>query len=159
MFSAEPRCIRHGFLAILLSAAFLAACSGGGTTNIYQLPSPTPSGVPTSSSSALPTATPTAPPAGVLSVNPSALGINGLGAASSQNIEVQEIGYTGGFNETDSCAGIATVTPATGSGPSATFTATPSAAGTCTATFTDSNNQHVAVAITVTTTGFTVNTR
>ncbi len=143
----------------MLCAGFLAACSGGGTTNIYQLPSATPSGVPTSSSSAVPTATPTAPPPGVLSINPTALTLNGTGAASAQSVDVQEIGYTGGFGESDTCAGIATVAPSSGSGPSAAFSVTPIAAGTCSATFTDAQSQHVAVAITVTTTGFTVNTR
>ena len=37
--------------------------------------------------------------------------INGLGAASAQSVEVQEIGYTGGFDESDSCTAIAAVAP------------------------------------------------
>ncbi len=178
MSAAGRRYIRLGSLGLLLCAGLLVACSGG-TTNIFQLPSANPSGVPTSSSTALasatptarasatptalasatPTAlasaTPTAPPSGVLSVNPIALSINGIGAA--QSVDVQEIGYSGAFNESDTCAGVATVAPSLGGGPSATFTVTSSAAGTCSATFTDATSQHLAVAITVTTTGFTVN--
>jgi hypothetical protein len=141
--------IRPGLLAIMLCAGVLAACSGG-TTNIYQLP--TPSASPTESSSG-------SAPAGVLSISPTTLALNGTGVASSQNVSVQEVGYSGGFGESDTCTGIAAVSPSSGSGPSATFTVTPSASGTCTATFTDSKSQHVAVAITVTVTGFTVNDR
>lgn len=153
MSSADQRCIRHGFLAILLSAALLSACSGGGTTNIYQLPSSSPT------ASTSPTASSSAPPPGALSVNPSSLSLNGTGASAAQSVQVQEIGYTGGFGESDTCTAIATVAPTSGSGPSATFSVTPSAAGTCSATFTDATSQHVAVAITVTTTGFTVSAR
>jgi len=126
------------------------ACSGGNTTTyVYVTASPG------SSSSA----SPTAPPPGVLSVNPSALTLNGTGAAATQSVGVLEIGYIGALSESDTCTGVATVAPSSGSGPSATFMVTPSAAGTCSATFTDSKSQHVAVAITVTTTGFTVDTR
>ncbi|MGB6986170.1 MAG: hypothetical protein WBD74_09390 [Candidatus Aquilonibacter sp.] len=150
MSTAGRRYIRLGSLALMLCAGLLAACSGS-TTNVFQLPSASAS--PTTSSSA------TVPPPGVLSVNPSAVSISGTGASAAQNVDVQEIGYTGAFGESDNCTGVATIAPSSGSGPSASFTVTPSAAGTCSATFTDSKSQHVAVAITVTTTGFTVNTR
>jgi hypothetical protein len=85
--------------------------------------------------------------------------MNGTGASYAQNVDVQETGYLGAFSESDTCTSIATVTPASGPGPQATFIVTPSSAGTCTATFADSKAQQVAVAITVTTTGFTVQTR
>src|SRR5271154_502541 len=129
MSTAGRRCIRLGSLALMLCAGLLVACSGG-TTNIYQLPSATPSTAPSLSPSPSPSSSATLPPAGVLSVNPTALTLNGIGAASAQSVGVQEIGYTGAFAEGDSCAGVATVAPSAGSGPSATFTITPSAAGT-----------------------------
>jgi len=134
------------------------ACSGGGTTTyVYVTASPGASS--STSPTASPTATPTPPPAGVLSVNPTALSMNGTGASYAQDLDVQETSYTGAFTESDTCGAVATVTPTSGAGPSTTFTVTPSAGGTCNATFSDTNNQHVSVAITVTTTGFTVQTR
>lgn len=107
-----------------------------------------------------PTPSPTAPPAGVLSVNPSNVAIDGTGSANAQTVLVQEVGYTGGFNESDTCAPssgtIATIGSNGASGPSATFTATGVAAGTCTATFSDASGQHTSAAISVTTNGFTI---
>ncbi len=60
---------------------------------------------------------------------------------------------------TTNCSGIATFSPTTGTGPSASFTVTSQAAGSCTVTVADANNQKVGVAVTVTTTSGTINTR
>jgi hypothetical protein len=94
-----------------------------------------------------------------MSANPTSLSINGTGAGYAQSVYIQEAGYTGAFNENDTCTSIASVTPNTGAGPAATFTVTPSGAGTCAAKFADTNGRTISVAITVTTTGFTVQTR
>ncbi|HTV73305.1 MAG TPA: hypothetical protein VME66_06360 [Candidatus Acidoferrales bacterium] len=72
---------------------------------------------------------------------------------------MSESGYTGTFTEHDGCAGIATVSPGTGSGPSLTETAMGTAAGTCLATFTDSAGQHASVTIVVTTTSVGISVR
>jgi len=92
----------------------------------------------------------------VFSVNPTALPVYGLGASNAATILAQETGDTGAFSQTNTCASIATIAPASSAGPSVTFTVTGVAAGTCTATFADTHNQTAAVTITVTTTGFTI---
>lgn len=152
MRSARSGFSRAFLIALALATSAVVACSGGGaTTYVYITASPS------SSPSASPT--PTAPPSGVLSVNPTALSINGTGASYAQNVYVQETGYSGAFSESDNCTSIASVAPSSGAGPAATFIVTPSGAGTCTATFADVNGNRVLVAVTVTTTGFAVQTR
>ncbi len=99
---------------------------------------------------------PSPAPPNVLSVNPSAVAVNGTGAASAASILVQETGYSGAFTESDTCSGIATVTPSAGTGPSFTFTAEGVVAGTCTASFTDASAQRVSTTIVVTTNGIII---
>lgn len=103
-----------------------------------------------------PSPSPSAPPPNVLSVNPSSVAVNGTGAASAASILVQETSYTGAFTESDTCSGIATVTPSAGTGPSFTFTAEGVVAGTCTASFADANAQSVSTTIVVTTNGIII---
>jgi hypothetical protein len=95
----------------------------------------------------------------VLSVNPTTVNVLGTGAANAQGISVKETGYTGSFSETDTCSGIATVTTASASGPSASYTTTGVAVGSCSATFKDASHQSQTAAITVTTTNYTVQGR
>jgi hypothetical protein len=94
-----------------------------------------------------------------LSVSPGSLSVDGTGAVNAQTLLVQETGYSGTFFENDDCAGIATIAPPGGSGPSLSETVTGVTAGTCTATFTDSFAQVQHASITVTTGGFTIQGR
>jgi hypothetical protein len=144
--------------SLIVTASAFGACSGGNTTT-YMYVTASPGGSPSSSPTSSSTATPTPPPPGTMSANPTSLSINGTGAGYAQSVYIQEAGYTGAFNENDTCTSIASVTPNTGAGPAATFTVTPSGAGTCAAKFADTNGRTISVAITVTTTGFTVQTR
>jgi hypothetical protein len=119
-------------------------------------PTPTPVNAPTNA----PTQTPTAPPPGVFSVNPATVNVIGTGAANEQTILVQETGDVSAFSQTSaSCAGIATITPASSAGPTVSFTVVGVAAGTCSATFSDTHGQSALVSIIVTTSGFTVQSK
>jgi hypothetical protein len=83
-------------------------------------------------------------------------------AGSTGTFTVTENGYAGALtasNGTPSCAGIATVAPAAGTGPSATFTVTAVAAGICQIKVQDTNGQTVAVSITVTTTSGSISSK
>jgi hypothetical protein len=83
-------------------------------------------------------------------------------AGSSAQFTVTENSYTGPLsaaNGSPSCAGIATFSPASGSGPSATFTVTAVAAGTCTIVVSDNHGGSVGVNVTVTTTSGTINSK
>jgi len=121
---------------------------------LYSLPvgatPPTPAPVPSPVSSTSPA------PVGTLTVTPSSVNILGTGSSYAVSLQVQESGYGGTFAESDTCAQIATVSPTSGSGPSATFTVTGVQAGTCTITIADQNNQKQSVPVTVTTNGFTI---
>jgi hypothetical protein len=120
--------------------------------------SPTPTVSPTATASPAPTAspTPTPPPPGVLSVNPASIQIYGTGTSNAAAIFVQETGYSGSFAQTNTCSSIATIAPASATGPTATFTAVGVNAGTCSTTFSDASSQHTTISITVTTSGFVV---
>ncbi len=83
----------------------------------------------------------------------------GTGAANAQTLLVQETGYNGNFTESDTCAGIATLAPSGGPGPSLSETVTGVAAGQCIATFSDSFSQTKHASISVTTGGFTIQSR
>ncbi len=95
----------------------------------------------------------------MLSVSPTPLAVDGTGAANAQTLLVQENGYSGDFTESDTCAGIATLAPGNGAGPSLSETVTGVAAGQCSATFSDSYAQVQHASITVTTGGFTIQSR
>jgi hypothetical protein len=133
------------FIAAAGVALICSGCGGGGTPPNLPL-NPTPS----------PTATPTPNP---LAANPVSLSFSATGATAAQTIAVSETSYSGAFDEGDTCAGIASVTPSSASGPKANFTVTPSAAGSCTVTIKDANGQHSATSVNVTTTSFGVDRR
>jgi hypothetical protein len=93
----------------------------------------------------------------VLTAGPNPTDVYGLGASFAQKIAVTETGYTGSFGETNTCSGIATISPSTGTGPTAKFTVTGVAAGNCQATFADTNSQTAIVNINVSTNGIIIN--
>lgn len=74
-----------------------------------------------------------------------------LNVPQNSTISVSESGYTSTFTHTDDCAGKATISPASASGPNATFTVTPgSTGGTCTVTFYDAAQHTAQAALNVT---------
>ena len=83
--------------------------------------------------------------AGPVTVSPSSLHFTSTGSGSAQNVTVSQTGYSGPFEETDSCTGIATVVPANATG--GTFRVTPLANGDCTALFTGGNAQSATLTI------------
>jgi len=129
------RWVRCAFFA-LATAALTVSCS-----QVTQVePSTQPSTQPTS----LP---------GVLTVSPATVSLGGTGATFAQAVSVVETNYAGSFSESNTCTGVATISPSSASGPAATFTVTGSAVGTCAATISAQNSQHVTIDITVTTVG------
>jgi hypothetical protein len=139
--------------AIALAALLLAGCDGAAT------PTTSPATDPTAPPSAHPTATPTATPTTApLTIPAGSLSLLGIGSSLAQSASVDETGYTGSFNiVATSCAGIATVSPSTGSGPMLALTVTGLAAGTCTATASDTHGQTAPLNITVTVSNLGVN--
>jgi hypothetical protein len=134
--------IRSAFASLAFGATVLglANCTSTSPTPIIIL---TP----------LPTAAPTAVPPAAINQSTSALSFTTAG--SIQSFTVSESGYSGTLtaaNGSPSCAGIATFSPASGTGPSAAFMVTAVAAGTCTIKVSDANGQSVGVSVTVTTT-------
>ena len=94
---------------------------------------------------------------GPLVANPTALTFTASGPANDQTFNVSEQSYTGQLVESDSCAGIATITPATTpSGASVNYTVTPLAGGACSISIIDSFKQKAIVSLSVTTTGVIV---
>lgn len=146
-------------LFALLTILVAVACSGGGNStppkvNPTPLPTATPSPPPTATP--VPTATPLA-----LALNPTSLSFTTAG--TTQSFAPSESGYTGAFNAASSgatsCTGIATFTPASTTGPSASFSVTSVAAGQCTITISDSHGGVVSETVVVTTTSGTINVR
>jgi len=129
----------------LIAIAALIGCGGGGGGG-----GPTPTPTPTVST------TPTPAP---LLATPTTVAVNGLGAAYAQPLALSESAYTGAIAETDTCAGIATVSPGSGVGPTLKETVTGVAAGTCVATFKDGNAQTATATIQVTTGGVVIQSR
>lgn len=91
---------------------------------------------------------------GALVVAPLSLNFNGT--SSAKNFTANETAYGGQFNASG-CAGIATITPASGNGPSATFSVNPLAAGSCTITVTDDHGGSRDISVTVTAGALSVN--
>jgi len=139
--------IRSAFAALALSAVALtlANCTSTNSPPIIIL-TPLPTAVPT---------TPPTPAPSALTSNVSSVAFTVVG--QNANFTVSESGYSGALTATSTCAGIATVSPASGTGPSALFTVTSVAAGTCAVTVKDASNQAAAVGVTVTTTSVTAN--
>jgi hypothetical protein len=113
--------------------------------------SPVPSASPEPSPSPEPTGTPSP------SISPAALTFTSAGVQKS--LLVTEIGYTGVLTQSNACGEIATVSPASGTGPSATFGVTSVAAGSCTITVTDSAGRSATATVGVTTLGVTINSK
>jgi hypothetical protein len=90
-----------------------------------------------------------------LTANPATLTFLATGAAAAQTTTVTEANFSGTLSETDTCSGIATVTPPKSTSPY-TATVTPVSGGTCTITFTD-GTQTAPVAVSVTSSGIIVN--
>ncbi len=116
-------------------------------------PTATPTPAPTATPTPVPTATPTPTPA-PLTLSTATVSLTSPG--QSAPFTVGEAGYSGALSATSggatSCSGIATFSPAAGSGPSTTFTVTAVAAGQCTIVVSDSHGQSVSETVYVTTT-------
>ena len=135
----------------VVALAALAACGGGGGGSA---PSSGGSGsgstaTPTPAASASPTPS-GAPSPGTLSASPSPLNLTAVG--QTLTFAALDPNFSGTFAQTNTCAGVATVAPASavGSG-SVTFSVTSLAAGTCDVTVT-ANGQSYDEQIVVTTT-------
>jgi hypothetical protein len=124
-------------------------------TPIGATPTPTPTATPIG---ATPTPTPTATPAAVVP-NPSALTFSATGATSAQQLTVAQTGFVGTFAQTNTCAAVASVSPAGAPAATPVFTVTPNAAGTCSITITGGSGQTVIVSVAVTTSGLVVSSR
>ena len=73
------------------------------------------------------------------------------------SLTLSETNYGGAFTESDTCANIATFTPAASAvGPSATYGAQAVGAGTCVVTFRDDHGGSVTSTIQVTTFGLII---
>jgi hypothetical protein len=96
-----------------------------------------------------------APPSGVVNASPATITFT-TAAVAPQAISASETGYSGTFTESYTCASIATLTPASASGPAASFMVTPVAAGSCTVTIGDAQHATATVSVTVTTSAFNV---
>lgn len=111
-------------------------------------------GSPTPSPSPSPTASPTPTPGAVV-LAPNALAFTAVGASNAQSTTASESNYSGTFTaataaagQPNSCSGIATISPASGT----TFSVTPVAAGHCTFTVSGGGTQSATLTIDVTTT-------
>jgi hypothetical protein len=126
-----------GFLGILLGIGALAALAGhgGGGGGGGGNPPPTPP-----------------PGPGLLTVNPASLSFLVPSAGgTSQPFTASESNYTGAINASSGDATIATVSPASGTGPGpVTFTVTPVGAGSTSITVTDNHGGTQVVSVTVT---------
>jgi hypothetical protein len=91
-----------------------------------------------------------------VTVTPTAVGLLAVGAGGVKTSTVAEKGYTGNFTSTSTCAGIATVAPGTGAGPSLKETVTGVKAGSCAFTFSDKSKNKAVLNVTVTTTSLTL---
>jgi hypothetical protein len=130
----------HPAFALLAFAAVtlgVASCTEGATTSIpiQQIQATFPPSTP-----------------GPVTITPSAGSVSFTAAGATSGFTVTETGYTGTLTATGNCSGIATFTPASGSGPTAAFSVTAVAAGTCQITVKDASNNATVVVITVTTT-------
>ena len=95
------------------------------------------------------------PMPGAVVLAPNALAFTAVGAANAQSTTASESNYSGTFTaataaagQPNSCSGIATISPASGT----TFSVTPVAAGHCTFTLTGGGTQSATLTIDVTTT-------
>ncbi len=125
-------CSGTAIVAVLIAAG----CSSGGSV----APPPLPP---------VPSAPPVPPGPSALTLTAANLAFVASGAAAAQTFTASETGYNGAFTETDTCVGLATVSPGSATGPSAIFTVTPSANGNCTVTVHDANAQTSGVGVAI----------
>jgi hypothetical protein len=118
------------FTLSALSALVIAGCSG--TVGPFI-------GVPSSTSPVVLTA--------------SSISFTGAGTSNAQNVTASQQGYSSNFvastpnaGQTNSCSGVATISPSSGT----SFTVTPVAAGACTFTLTGGSGQSATMKIDVT---------
>jgi hypothetical protein len=123
-----------------------------------QTPSPTPIGQ-TPSPMATQTPVPATPTPGPLSVNPNTFSFVIGQSPSTGTFTASESGYTGSISAVSANTNDVTVSPATGTGPSAQFTLTPVGPGQTLVYVTDANGNQAAVTVYVTQTNVTVNHR
>lgn len=102
------------------------------------------------------TTAPAVPVAGPLTATPARLDLTGTGPANAQLLTVTRARSDEPITVTSSCGAAASVTPTSGTAPTATFQVTPLQAGSCALTF-QSGDQLLNVPITVTTTTVGVN--
>jgi hypothetical protein len=133
----------------------------GATPTPVPTATPVPAATPTPAPTATPAPTPTpAPAAAVVVASPAALAFVTTGAANAQTLNVAEAAFAGTFAETDTCSGIAQITPAASfPGPSASLTITALAAGSCAINISDQGTGLVSVPVAVTTSGLVVSSR
>ena len=118
-----------GFLGILLGLLAIGAAvghGGGGGGN----PTPPP------------------PTPGPIQLNPSSLTFSSA-AAPAQTFSASESNYTGPLNASSDNTGVATVSPASGTGPNVTFTVTPRGIGQAHISVTDNHSQSKSITATV----------
>ncbi len=131
---------RLGYCCLTYGLLFALVACGPGSTPIV-----------------VPAASPSSAPPSVLTVSPNPINVTGTGPSSTTSISVQQTGYSGAFTESDTCSGIATISPPSSSnGPTATYTAVGVAAGTCSASFTDTLGQKASTSVVVTTGGISI---
>ncbi len=88
---------------------------------------------------------------GPVRVDPPTAILTSVGA--STGVAVSQSGYSGVFTESDTCAGIATLSSSSNNGGNATFTTTSVAPGGCNATFAGGGGKSGALTITVSLSG------
>jgi hypothetical protein len=119
------------------------------TPLVTPAPAPHPTATPTPLVTPTPTPHPTATPTPLMmTVSSTTLSFT---SGAAQHVTVTETGYSGALIQTNTCPGIATVTPADAGGPSAIFTVTPVNGGSCSIHFTGSSGVTANVSVGVTT--------
>jgi hypothetical protein len=79
--------------------------------------------------------------------------------SASQTFSVHEKEYYGTLTESDSCSGIASTSPGSASGPTATFTVTPVTGGSCTVSVSDDQGNSANVGISISGGTITINNK
>jgi len=87
------------------------------------------------------------PRANAITLSPSKLTIYGSGKSSATSVVVSEASYRKAFAETNTCANVATITPASGKGPRFTFQISGIKTGTCSITFTDTKHHKASLPV------------
>ncbi len=86
---------------------------------------------------------------GDILVEPSSLQFDATGSDAAQKVGISQSGFTGAFEESDTCKGIATIDAISNKNGHAKYRVTPVAMGTCTATFHGGHKQTAPLSIAV----------